>query len=73
MKIRRCPGCGIDLPVGCYIPFDSEHNMICPDCGKPILAATAKAELEIKVKSKVPPVTTSYHYNRQMAAYDDCN
>jgi len=58
---RRCPNCIQALPLG-SVQFDVNHSVICPHCGKPILATSIAMENKIVVKHapKVRTVTNEY-------------
>ena len=61
MQRRRCPNCHVSLPIGSGVHFDEHNNVLCVKCGKPVIAATSLAELEIATnRPKLTPTTTTW-------------
>ncbi len=62
---RKCPSCGVPLPIGSGVVFDKDNAVICESCGKPIIATTHVGQNII-----VPPVT---HFGaKNNPYYGDC-
>ena len=82
MEQRRCPNCEVELSIGTAIRFDSQHNVICPECGKPLLPVVSQAESQvtpqagINVKAVHSNYGPAHHphspYNANAAAPGGC-
>lgn len=74
MEQRRCPNCEVELSIGTAIRFDSQHNVICPECGKPLLPVVSQAESQVTPQAgiNVKAVHNTYgphpHHNSHYVA-----